>query len=323
MNAKTVLPITLVATCLNESAVVPKWLKSLSMMSAVPSEIIIVDGGSIDETVDLLQCMSTQLSLDIKIIRTNCGISAGRNIGVSASRNELIAISDFGVVFDRDWLQELYNGLASSTWLAGHYILSGDNAVQRSYCRVLGDSRSRSFRRMSPSSRSLGFRKSAFLSVGGYPEHLRIGEDTEFNRLMTKQFGMPNIAESAFVVWSPRADLKSIFLQHYKYAYWDQFASSVSALRLLNAMLWIFTCTSVAAVGILFGIKAALITFVLWLLAWWVRGLVNTSRSGAISFGPLTTFVLATVSLAEAIGTAFGLLNNFFQKVAKVVAGKK
>ena len=72
-----------------------------------------------------------------------------------------------------------------------------------------------------PSARSVAFRRDAIDAVGGYPEWLPIGEDMWVNQRW-RQLGLDmRFAPEAVVHWPLRPDLRSTWVQYFRYARGD------------------------------------------------------------------------------------------------------
>ncbi len=135
--------ISFIMTVLNEEASITGFLDSLFAQDAMPSEIIIVDGGSKDKTRDLIvgyfksiagsgnEVLRKEFSEDFKLngyagiitkifgakspegvqlaaySAPGAGISQGRNIAIALSCGSFICASDAGCRLDPGWLHEL------------------------------------------------------------------------------------------------------------------------------------------------------------------------------------------------------------------------
>lgn len=221
-EAPQTLSISLIVTSYNEENNVREWATSLLAMTSLPYEIILADSGSTDNTLAILDEVFAESSVKLRVLHGRCTIPEGRNNAMKAATCEKFAITDFGVVFHPDWLQEIYDGLCQADWVGGYYQMKGKNAVQHSYCRLFDRPAGKvDEKQFLPSSRSFGIRQSLFETTGGYDETLPIGEDTDFVlrlRAMQKPY---LFLPKALVTWFPRDTLKKIFTQHYKYAFWD------------------------------------------------------------------------------------------------------
>lgn len=99
--------VSLVIPVRNERATLPSLIQSIDSQSRLPDEVIIVDGGSTDGTVDYL---NRRVGSDPRYIVVSVPMAypgTGRNIGTSRSTGDVIAFTDGGIVLDREWLKEL------------------------------------------------------------------------------------------------------------------------------------------------------------------------------------------------------------------------
>lgn len=235
---RPILPISLIVTCFNEGSNVSGWCKSLLEMDALPSEIIVSDSESTDDTVAELMRHLEGNGFDLVILPGKCSISEGRNKAIAHARFERLAITDFGVTFGREWLSALNESLDGSDWVGGCYTMVWRNSVQRAYCRLFDVDATRvDEQSFLPSSRSFAITKSAFRSSGGYATSLVLGEDTELVLRLRSMHLRYRLERKAVVFWLPRNDLGAIYLQNYRYAYWDGRASQ-SPGRWLHLLFW-------------------------------------------------------------------------------------
>lgn len=214
------LPISVVATVRNERAGIRAFVDSLLAQTLPPDEIIIVDGASTDGTLDILR--EYEAAGRITVISRPCNISEGRNLGVSAACNELIAATDAGCTADADWLAHIARAFASQEKpdvVAANYAF--DTRTDFELASVLAtdapDRQTTDQAKYHPSSRSIGFRRSAWQAAKGYPEWLYAAEDTLFN-IRLRQLGCRFVfCREAIVRWRPRPTWKGVFRQHFNY----------------------------------------------------------------------------------------------------------
>ena len=103
MNQK----ISVVLTLLNEASNIEDTLKAILSQSFPVNEIIIVDGGSTDDTCMIIKKYATQDSR-IKLYEApGLNIAQGRNYAIERAQSEIIAVTDGGCVPRIDWLKEL------------------------------------------------------------------------------------------------------------------------------------------------------------------------------------------------------------------------
>ena len=105
MNKK----ISVVIPTYNEERYVERCLKSLvnQTLSRAEFELIVVDGGSTDRTVEIAQDYA-----DIVMQQKSKGVGGARNDGVDAASAELIATTDADIILPGDWLARICANLA-------------------------------------------------------------------------------------------------------------------------------------------------------------------------------------------------------------------
>ncbi len=216
--------IALIATVLNEGDSLHHLLTSIAAQTCPPDEIIIVDGGSRDNTVAILESYIDRLPLRI-LVEPGCNISAGRNRAIAAAQSDLIAATDAGVALAPDWLQSLAEPLLKDPSVE---VVSGffeadphtvfEAAMGATVLPLRDEINPATFL---PSSRSVAFRKSAWEAVGGYPEWLDYCEDLIFDLRLKQRFAPFAFAPDALVHFRPRGSLASYFKQYYHYARGD------------------------------------------------------------------------------------------------------
>jgi glycosyltransferase involved in cell wall biosynthesis len=212
----------LILTVLNEAASLDALLRSIAEQSQQPDEIVVVDGGSRDRTLALLQSWCDRLPL-IVLEAPGANISRGRNLAIAATMASLIAVTDAGVRLQPDWLQCLHAKLSTHVDVVGGFFQADPHST---FERVLGattlpdqeDIRQEEFL---PSSRSVLFRRAAWERVGGYPEWLDYCEDLVFDLALRKAGCRFAFAPDAVALFRPRPSLRSFFRQYYLYARGD------------------------------------------------------------------------------------------------------
>lgn len=216
--------ITVISTLLNEGESIRSLLDSLASQTRQPDAVIIVDGGSTDNTVAILNEYADRLPLRV-LVEAGAGISEGRNRAIAAAPDGIIAATDAGVVLAPDWLERLTQPLLDDPALevvSGFFEADASNpfelALGATTLPLVDEIDPETFL---PSSRSVAFRKSAWITVGGYPEWLDYCEDLVFD-LRLRQTAAPTVFEPRAVAhFRPRPSLESFYKQYYRYARGD------------------------------------------------------------------------------------------------------
>lgn len=215
--------ITLIITVLNEARTISNWFESVARQSRLPDRVVICDGGSIDNTPEVINEWAAKMRMPVTVIDApGANISEGRNLAFRQSESEWIAVTDAGTILDPHWLEELERHTSDADVISGFFYPSGDAAFERFLASMI------TFRSSEvdastflPSSRSLMIRRSAWQSVGGYPEWLDYCEDLVFDLALKKVGCRFAFAPKALVSWSARPNLKSFAKQYYRYGRGD------------------------------------------------------------------------------------------------------
>lgn len=163
--------VTVVVPVRNRPGLVREAIDSLLAQTRLPDEIIVVDDGSTDGTVRVLETYGDR----IHVIRTSgLGPSGARNAGVSAARGDLIGFLDSDDLWPPTSLESQIqvltgNPSADAVWGASKWVIMPGGAplfprppsvVEKnlSLCTML-------------------FRRSVFERIGTFNEGLRVGED--------------------------------------------------------------------------------------------------------------------------------------------------
>jgi glycosyltransferase involved in cell wall biosynthesis len=253
--------ISAIVTVLNEGESIRRLLDSLAAQTCRPDEVIIVDGGSRDNTVAVLEEYAQRLPLHI-FVEPGANISEGRNRAIERAQGDILAITDAGVALEPDWLEQITRPLLenSSLQVVGGFFQADAQTVFEAAMGAtvlpLGDEIDAVT--FLPSSRSIALRKSAWERVGGYPEWLDYCEDLIFD-LRLKQFSDFAFEPNALVYFRPRASLRSFFKQYYLYARGD---GKADLWRLRHAMRYATYFVAAPAVALL----GALVHPLLWAL---------------------------------------------------------
>jgi len=216
--------ITLIATVLNEGDNIHNLMEGIATQTRFPDEVVIVDGGSSDNTVAIMDSYNTQLPLKI-IIEAGCNISQGRNRAIAEATGDMIAVLDAGVRLENDWLEKITQPLLDDPNLnvvSGFFQADPSNtfeaAMGATVLPLVDEIQPESFL---PSSRSIAFRKTAAQAIQGYPEWLDYCEDLIFDIRLQATNPPFAFAPDAIVHFRPRGSLKTYYKQYYLYARGD------------------------------------------------------------------------------------------------------
>ena len=187
----------------NEGNSIARLLNDLKEQSLKPEEIIFVDGGSEDKTVEIIKNFNHENDLNIKLIEAGIGnIAKHRNIGIREAKNELIVLIDAGNILTKSLCQNLVGALADypdADLVGGVYHPTKKSSWAYKF---IWDWDSIDYTTYLPSARAMLIRKSKALSIGEFPEYLTYaGEDTLFGINYRKVCKKWVINKAAIVYW--------------------------------------------------------------------------------------------------------------------------
>lgn len=218
--------VSIVVTVKNEEQAIKALLDSLEIQTFVPEEIIIVDGGSTDRTIEIIEKRMEKNKMIKLVVARGSVIARGRNVGVSNSVGEIIAMTDAGCIINKNWLLNIVEPLLAKPKIgivAGSYEMTGKSLFQEAIKPYLGTTyklivSSNFF----PSTRSIAFKKSVWKKIDGFSEDLELaGEDTLFNYQAIKKEIQFRLARTAIVKWEVPKSLKEFFKKIFCYAKGD------------------------------------------------------------------------------------------------------
>jgi glycosyltransferase involved in cell wall biosynthesis len=211
--------VSLISTVKDAAPQVRRFLASLRGQTRPPDEVVVVDGGSTDGTLEVLR-NTDGITL---IEEPGANIARGRNIAAAAATHEVIAVTDADCTLAPTWLACLLGVIDSGAEVAmGFYRPLVRNFFEACVAAAtVPEPEEINEERFMPSSRSLAFRRKALNAVGGYPEWLDVGEDMYLNHQLRDRGTEMRLARDAIAYWPIRGDLAAVWRQYFRYAKGD------------------------------------------------------------------------------------------------------
>jgi len=195
MNVSLVIPLR------NEEQSLPRLLETILQQTFQPSEIILVDGGSSDSTIELAR-RAAESNPKVRVIEAGPATPGrGRNVGIAAASYEWVALTDAGNRLEPTWLEQLVSAVQvnpPTEVVYGNFEPVVDSWFTRcaalAYLPPKEERPSGSMR--GPFIASSLLRRDVWQRINGFPD-LRAAEDLIFmNRILKEGYA---------VAWAPRA----------------------------------------------------------------------------------------------------------------------
>jgi glycosyltransferase involved in cell wall biosynthesis len=224
------MKVSLVATVKDAGPAVGEFLASVRSQTRRPDEVVIVDGGSVDGTLETLRAAD-----DVVLIEEpGANISRGRNLAVRAATHDVIAVSDADCLLSPHWLERIIEPIErGATVVAGAYRPIADTPWQVAASAHIPEP-DELVEGWLPSSRSLAFHREAFDAAGGYPEWLDVGEDMYLNHRWVELGVRIEVAPSAVTCWHIRPSVAATWRQYRRYAEGDARAAMYPERHLIR-----------------------------------------------------------------------------------------
>lgn len=201
MAASDSIGVSVIVPALNEEEMIGRCLQSLaqSECSAGCFEVIVVDNGSTDRTMEIARGYSDKLQVTV-LHRPGINISALRNQGAAVAKGEILAFLDADCLVPRNWIQDARRHLAAENAgiIGGNIAIPGDSRwVARAWYGV-GYAPKDGPVTYVPSGNML-VRRSSFRQLGGFDDSLKTSEDCELC-FRARKAGLPVCAVGTMAV---------------------------------------------------------------------------------------------------------------------------
>ncbi len=305
-------PLSLVIPVRDEALTIDCLLESIGTQTRPPDEIVFVDGGSHDDTVQKLVAASHRNS-KIRVLEAGDATPGrGRNVGISAARHDWVALTDAGICLDPRWLEGLAKAIQRDPAVKvvyGNFEPLMRNFFERcaSLAYVPPKTESPSGPIRGPSIASCLIHREVWRAVGGFPD-LRASEDLIFMERIREMGFKAAYASEATAWWELQPSLAKTFRKFALYSKHNALAG--------RARYWHYGVARMYVAGLPF-LVLAIASSPLWLLLPVLGSVLRVAKSiwdrrkGYNLVSLLNPFqfagvglVLATIDLATFLGWA-------------------
>ena len=207
--------ISIVIPVLNEDGSIKNLLQQLQSYRQQGHEIIVVDGGSIDDTISISE------SLSDKVIPSSSGRALQMNNGAAQSRNDTLWFIHADTVLPDNALENVQQALTKSDWGRFNVKLSGSNILFR-LIETMMNIRS-CMTGVATGDQAMFVKRKLFESVRGY-SNLPLMEDVDLSKKL-KKFSRPNCLKETLTTsscrWEKNGILSTVLLMwRLRFLYW-------------------------------------------------------------------------------------------------------
>ena len=262
--------VSVVVPCRNEAARIAILLEAIRSQEVPVLEVVIVDTGSTDGTMDIVGCYRQHYSdLPLKcLLHRGAGVAAAVNRGIEAAQGEIIVRLDGHSRPSSDYVGRALDALrdTGAAVVGGVWdIVPGEStrtaeAIARAVAHPIGAGNA-AYRtvRMTGGGRTevdtvpFGcFRKTTWEALGGFDERLLTNEDYEFNYRARSSGSTVVLDPDIRCTYFARSTLAELASQYFRYGWWkaQMLRRHPRSLRwrqaLPGALVPLFVCLAVA-----------------------------------------------------------------------------
>jgi len=309
LNLALVIPIK------NEEFTIGALVESIKNQTNQPNEIIIVDGGSTDNTLPTLK-KSINDDLRFNIIEAGKAMPGkGRNIGAEYATSEWIAFTDAGIRLDKHWLENL---LKKENENPGAGIIYGnyspqinsffDKCATLAYVPAMKPGKIRS--KFIASSL---IKKEVWKKAGGFPDW-RATEDLVFME-NAEELNYPiSYAPEAIVYWQLRPTLNSTYKKFELYSKYNVWAGRQAFWHYGIAKQYLLML--IAIFFAIFFNWYLLLLLPVWIMARIAKRIISHRYEFGIKilFNPAVFFMVMIITIVIDAATFSGWIRAIFSK---------
>jgi glycosyltransferase involved in cell wall biosynthesis len=259
-----VTEVAVVVPVLDEAETLPALLADLAAQEPPLTELVVVDAGSTDGTLDLLRAQAASFPALRVVESPGATPGRGRNEGVRAASAPVVVTVDAGSRVGPGFVAALSAPVVAAGGVAvGVSEPDADGAFER----AAGWFTLSAFKPQEragpiggehlPAGRNgVCFTRAAWDGVGGYPPELPWGEDKVFLRALRGAGNEVVVVPEAVVRWRPRHSLREVYRQYRNYGRGDALARLDRQNELVTFV--IYDAGLVLAVVAVFGSRLAM-----------------------------------------------------------------
>ncbi len=227
------LNLSIIVPLLNEANNLPKLIAHIVRLDPAPQQVILVDGGSVDDSVaianNVLESIeATQSITDWHIIESTVGRAQQMNAGAMLATGDVLLFLHADTELPIDATGNIRQAIAQYDW--GRFDVRLDSCEP--LLKIVGFMINQRSRLMSIATgdQAIFIKKSIFEQIGGYPDQ-PLMEDIELCKRL-KRIARPACLKSKVTTsarrWQQHGTWRTIFLMwHLRFDYWRRVSPDV------------------------------------------------------------------------------------------------
>lgn len=279
-QVSTPMLLSIIVPVYNRPDEVRELLASLVQQSVLDYELIIVEDGSTLPCRSILEGYASLLPNYTYLPISNAGPSKARNSGARIAQGDYLLILDSDVVLPPYFLERVADALrqtGADAWGGPDTAAPDFSPMQKAVNYAMTSlwttggirgGKADGMEKFKPRTFNMGCRRELFLSLGGFSEDMRYGEDIDFSLRLLSSGAKVLLFPEAYVYHKRRVDMYQFFMQVYRsgQARIELERRHPDSMRLVHFLPAAFTVFSVLCLLSLVGIAPlvvyALILFV-------------------------------------------------------------
>lgn len=256
------IKISVIIPVFNEEKNIIDCLQSLEKQLISNFEVILVDDGSFDNTINIInQYKSKNYKLNI-LLQKHKGPALARNLGVLSAIGEILVFIDADMTFDKKFLQNLtrniIDGCSKGTTSIDEYVSNWNNVWARCWNINEGINDNKRHKKNINNQKNKVFRailKLEFERVGGFSK----GGYTDDYSLAAKLGYEADVVQNAIFYHKNPDNLKEVFLQSkwaakrtYKLGFWGELIAIIRANVIFSLLVGIYKAVKYKEVNYVF-----------------------------------------------------------------------
>ncbi|WP_350559242.1 TIGR04283 family arsenosugar biosynthesis glycosyltransferase [Psychrobacter sp. CAL346-MNA-CIBAN-0220] len=235
------ISISIIIPLLNEAENLPQLITHMANLNPLPEQVIIVDGGSSDESVAVTEALINELvenrqsSIDWQIIETTAGRASQMNMGAALATGDILLFLHADTQLPINATSDIKNAMVQSAWGRFDVHLDSRNLMLCIVSRMM-NVRSR-LTGIATGDQAIFIKRSLFEQIDGYPNQ-PLMEDIELCKRL-KNIAKPACLRSKATTsarrWQQNGTGRTIFLMwQLRFDYWRGISPEISKQRYYN-----------------------------------------------------------------------------------------